>query len=349
METNLILLIRADASVASGTGHVMRMVALGQEWQERGGKVCFVAAEITPTLQRRLANEGFTLHQIDVSPGSAEDLAATCAIIHRLPNKNVHVALDGYHFNDGFELGLKRTGSCLLVMDDYGHAEHASADVVLNQNISAGPELYPNLSPHTELLVGPRFALLRKEFLRYRGLRRKTPAAARKVLVTFGGSDPENFTQSIIEAIEKLDLEVKLLIGGSNPHLPSLRQNVDNLKSRAARFDLVVNAVNIPELMLWADVAVAAAGSTILELDYMGLPTLVFAISSNQQPLLPHLKMFPLLESCGHAKDITNVDITQALERLLNHARRHPHLRSQIDGSGAMRVVDKMIQVLGFL
>jgi spore coat polysaccharide biosynthesis predicted glycosyltransferase SpsG len=49
------LLIRADASVQIGTGHIMRMIALGQEWQARGGEVVFACAEVTPAMRERLA------------------------------------------------------------------------------------------------------------------------------------------------------------------------------------------------------------------------------------------------------------------------------------------------------
>jgi hypothetical protein len=37
------LLIRADADPKSGTGHVMRMLALAQAWNRRGGEVIFAS------------------------------------------------------------------------------------------------------------------------------------------------------------------------------------------------------------------------------------------------------------------------------------------------------------------
>jgi UDP-2,4-diacetamido-2,4,6-trideoxy-beta-L-altropyranose hydrolase len=343
MESKIPLLIRADASVSIGTGHIMRMIALGQAWQAQGGEVRFLCAEITAVLEQRLASEGFQLSRISAVLGSKEDLEQTTHLITdtlQADIQNARVVLDGYHFGSDYQLGIKAAGFKLLVVDDYGHADFYHADWVLNQNISAREELYAKRSLDTKLLLGTKFAMLRKEFLKYRGWKREIPDVARKVLVTLGGADPENVTQRVIEAMAGLDLEVKVVVGGSNPHLPSLRQVVENSRSRPARIELVVNPPNMPELMMWADMAVAAGGSTVCELDYMGLPSVVFAIAENQCSNLKYLDDFPLFERCDWLKEGLPHQATNALQDLQKRVRAQAHTKSHIDGLGVVRIVD---------
>ena len=54
------LILRADASVAKGTGHVMRCLALAQAWQDEGGKCIFAMAEAAEALKQRLLRRGVT-------------------------------------------------------------------------------------------------------------------------------------------------------------------------------------------------------------------------------------------------------------------------------------------------
>ena len=133
------LFIRADASVAIGTGHVMRMIALAQAWQDRGGEVRFISAEITAPLAQRLKDETFNLSHIKARSGSEEDLKQSLRVIRgaqKSGNSTARVVLDGYHFDSAYQLGIKEAGMLLLLMDDFGHADYYHADWVLNQNIS---------------------------------------------------------------------------------------------------------------------------------------------------------------------------------------------------------------------
>ena len=320
METKKNLLIRADASVSMGTGHIMRMIALAQAWQDGGGEAVFLCAEITPSLERRLKEEGFLLEKIQVSPGIREDLEATCAAIAHYGAALIPVALDGYQFDADFQLGLKNAGCRLLVMDDYGHAAFYHADWVLNQNISAREELYTNRASYTQLLLGTKFALLRREFLKYCGWQRQIPDIARKVLVTLGGADPDNVTGKVIEALVPLDVEVKVVVGGSNPHLPELQQAVESITAQPAKIELVVNPTDMPGLMFWADLAIAAGGSTAWELAYMGVPSVFMILAQNQADVAKRLQAKGIGVCFGEARNFDKQPFTDLVASIAHNS-----------------------------
>ena len=327
------LLIRADASVSIGTGHIMRMIALGQAWQAQGREVHFLCAEITPALEQRLASEGFHLLLIDATLGSPEDLSETMRLISetlQADHQNVRVVLDGYHFGSDFQLGIKAAGFKLLVVDDYGHADFYHADWVLNQNISAREELYDKRSPDTKLLLGPKFAMLRKEFLTYKGWQREIAPVAKKILVTLGGSDPDNVTLKVIQALIDLDLHVKVVIGGSNPHLREIENFIQSQNDSKALIEVIVNATNMPELMVWADIAVAAAGSTCWELAFMGLPSLLVILAENQVGIATKLESAGFGVCLGRRADFDY----KLFQMVLGHFLKNPTERHRISIAG---------------
>ena len=343
-----ILLIRADASVSIGTGHIMRMIALAQAWQNGGGEAVFLCAEITPALEARLKEEGFLLEKIQASPGSRNDLEATCAAIARYGAASIPVALDGYQFDADFQLGLKKAGCRLLVMDDYGHASFYHADWVLNQNICASEELYARRTLHTRLLLGTKFALLRREFLKYRAWQREIPETASKVLVTLGGADPDNVTGKVIEALAPLDIEVRVVVGGSNPHLQKLQQAVASLQTQPAKIELVPNPTDMPALMAWADLAIAAGGSTAWELAFLGLPSLFVILAENQVGIATELESAGFGVCLGRGVDFDKGELQIALRRVLeNPAQRHKTSiagRNLVDGMGCHTTVCQLNQ-----
>jgi len=345
------LFIRADASVLIGTGHVMRMIALGQAWRAQGGEVHFLFAEITPALEQRLASEGFQLSRISAVLGSKEDLGQTTHLITdtlQADIQNARVVLDGYHFASDYQLGIKAAGFKLLVVDDYGHADFYHADWVLNQNISAREDLYAKRSPDTKLLLGPKFAMLRKEFLAYKGWQREIAPVAKKILVTLGGSDPDNVTLKVIQALVDLDLHAKVVIGGSNPHLREIENFIQSQKDSTAFIELLVNATNMPEVMAWADAAVAAAGSTCWELAFMGLPNLVFILADNQVEIAEGLAAQHVATSIGRPSPDALVSFSEKLGQLAaSHAERYRISQVShelVDGSGVKRVLARMVE-----
>jgi len=250
---------------------------------------------------------------------------------------------DGYHFGADYQRIIKESGVSLLFVDDNGHAGQYYADFVLNQNLHADEALYRQRQPYTRLLLGPRFALLRREFLQWRGWKRQVPKVACKVLVTLGGSDPCNATLKVIEALRTVEvsgLEAVVVVGASNPHLAALESAV---RQSPVPIRLERQVSDMGKLMAWADVAVSGSGSTCWELVFMQLPILAFVLADNQTFVAQALAQEGALINLASPERLSSRQISESLSQLLvSSERRAPaleKLRAQVDGDGVSRVV----------
>lgn len=337
------LLIRADASATMGTGHAMRCLALAEAWQDSGGDVVFAMAESGEAVRERLLAESCEVRAVSGRAGSEDDSRQLTALA--VERQAEWVVVDGYQFGAEYQDALKMAGVRVLLLDDYGHAAHYSADLILNQNVCASAEMYADREPRTRLLLGPRYCLLRREFIRRRGWERKISHTARRVLVTMGGSDPENLTQRAISALDLVsqgDVEAIVVTGGSNPRRESLRQLGARCNRPGPKVSVQAGVSDMAELMAWADVAIAAAGSTCWELCFMGLPSLLIDAAENQKGLAQELHRLGCAIHLGGARDVLPAKIAEQLGILLDGEELRRSLsqrcRQLVDGEGAARV-----------
>jgi len=334
------LLIRADASVRIGTGHVMRCLSLVQAWQDAGGHPVFAMAASTPAIVERLRRESVRVITMEVN-GLTDDAIqlATLAKSHNA----AWVVVDGYQFESDYFRELKDAGLAVMHIDDLVRPMHYAADLVLNQNLHAESSSYDDRQPATRLLLGPRYALLRREFIAISDYRREIPGVAHRVLVTMGGSDPDNATLKVIRALGEMDdihLEARVVSGGSNPHVEDLARACQRYGDR---IQLLRDVSDMPSLMCWADLAVANAGTVSWELCFLGLPGIVMDLAENQRPVAQALECRRAAQFLRNFAAASTKEIGDRIRSLLsNHAERtilSRNGRELVDGRGAARTV----------
>lgn len=335
------LVIRADANVAMGTGHVMRCLALAQAWQDAGGGCVFAMEQSTSAVESRLREQGMEVAVLRAAAGSVEDARETAGIAAEQGAR--WIVVDGYQFGSEYQSAIRAAGFKFLFLDDYVHAAPYSADLILNQNFQAKAEMYSQRDSCTQLLLGPRYAMLRREFRAWRDWRRENHGVAKKILVTMGGSDPDNATSIAMEAVRSirdLGLETTVLVGGSNPHLQSIRESI---ASEDSAVRLVVDAGNVAEWMVWADVAISGAGTTVWELCFLGLPSVLLVLADNQEPVAEFAEKMQIAWNLGRPCLGSSAIIAEKVRELLNsrdvRAMQSRNGRSLVDGRGAERVV----------
>ena len=347
------LVLRADASARIGIGHIMRCFALAQAWQLEGGQVVFLSHCEIDALRQRITGAGMEFIPIAYPYPDPRNLQNTLDILRtrsaearenqqsKIENPT-WLVLDGYHFDPAYQQAVRTVGHHLLAIDDMAHLPAYHADILLNQNLGAERLKY-NCDSDTTLLLGSRYALLRQEFLAWRGWQREIPKVARKVLVTMGGGDPDNVTQKVIEALPQVEiegLEAAVVVGGSNPHFQKLESAVKNLEVPVR---LVQNIANMSELMAWADVAVTAGGSTCWELVFMGLPALILILADNQTPIAGELERRGIAFNLGRHTLLDSRDLAHQLRSVIMSSEKRGSMsycgRQLVDGGGAMRVI----------
>jgi UDP-2,4-diacetamido-2,4,6-trideoxy-beta-L-altropyranose hydrolase len=338
-------MIRADAAPEIGTGHVMRCLALAQAWQDSGGSCTFLATDLPAALAHRLLAEGTEVQRVAAEPGSAPDATQTACLACAVSAD--WVVVDGYRFGSDFQRALRDAGHRVLAIDDYGHCEHYSADLVLNQNAHADARLYCHREPSTVLLLGTDYVLLRREFLTYRDRNRPVSVLGRKVLVTMGGADPDNITERVVRALNHLDvegLETLVVVGASNPH----RQIIESAMVQSGlRGELLINVTDMAKLMAWADAAVTAGGTSVWELALLGVPALGIGRAHQEIELLRFAASRGIVIDLGSYLDVAPCLIAERLAGLLENSKERARLaeaaRRLVDGLGAERVVRAML------
>ncbi len=230
-----------------------------------------------------------------------------------------------------------------MCIDDDGKCGQHGAQLILNQNVSATPEMYAK-STRSRCLLGPRYALLRKEFFPWRGGKRTIAARARFVLVTLGGSTPRDVAKTVLASLAQVpmqDVVVNFVIGGSTASPESIEQTAG---SPAVSF--LRNPPNMPELMATADVAISASGATCWELCFLGVPSLLIDIAPNQTPIAECLHRDGYAIHAGAANSLSVERLANQLQDLMGSQPLRRGLSdrcmSLVDGGGAVRVIAAM-------
>ncbi|BAN36701.1 hypothetical protein SCD_n02902 [Sulfuricella denitrificans skB26] len=349
---------RVDASARMGIGHLMRCLTLAEALRERGVQIRFVCREHMGNLIALLQQQAMPVTVLPApavtDATSGEDYAAWLGATQAEDAEQSIEALNGekpdwlvvdhYGLDVEWELRLRPHVGKLMVIDDLANRHH-DCDVLLDQNYSEeGERRYAGLVPAAcKLLTGPRYALLRPEYAAYRKILRARDGQVKRVLVFFGGSDPQNMTGLALDALSHAELrhlDVDVVIGANNPHRKMLEKQLrERLQTR-----IYGSRPHLADLMAQADLAIGAGGATTWERMCLGLPTVVISIAENQRPASEALEEAKLIHYAGHFSDIKTDQLTQLLKKLSRDVGKLAELSSlnqlQVDGLGALRLVE---------
>lgn len=334
------ILFIANAGPAVGGGHVMRSLSLARALEQHGAECVFLAppvvAEILDVFAPKIGREDAVSVEGPAAIGAAKGVRFDAVVFD-------HYGLDA---EDHEAIAGERPS---LVIDDLADRPLA-ADVVLDPGPARTAADYALLADGAQLLLGPRYAPVRPEFaaLRDEALARRGEPVAR-VLVALGLTDVGGVTAKVVDRLRQRNgqLAFDVVLGSGAPSLAGLTR----VAAHDRRITLHVDALDMAELMLQADVAIGAGGSTTWERCTLGLPSVVAILTDNQrapaQALAEHGAA--LVVEAGAPDFDTALD--RAAVRLLSDAACRARLTAAslelCDGLGADRAAEAFLAVIG--
>jgi UDP-2,4-diacetamido-2,4,6-trideoxy-beta-L-altropyranose hydrolase len=315
------IFLRADASFSLGSGHVMRCLTVAEALAATGADISFICRDYPGNLCDVIAQKGYRVFRLDATPpldsaqGKEEDARKTARILGEAGGGR-WLVVDSYALDASWESHQRRCADRIMVIDDLADRRH-DCDLLLDQN------LYHDMEHRYDLLVpagcrrllGPRHALLRKEFIAARRDLRKRDGVVRRILVSFGGSDPTGETEKALEALRRLDagLEIDVVFGANNPDRERLTSLCADIPSCTAHCQVS----NMAELMAAADLALGSGGATTWERCYLGLPSITVVVAENQLQLNIAAAEAGITWNLGWSSEVTSDTMAEAIAAAL--------------------------------
>jgi spore coat polysaccharide biosynthesis predicted glycosyltransferase SpsG len=336
--TRAPVIFRVDANPRVGWEHLSRCLVLASALQRRRRPAYFLSQLEPGSLGLALKRAGNDWLDADSAAGTAEDLAELIQEVRRL--RPAAVVVDAADIREAYLAELRNLGILVVSLDSLAGIPFPSR-LVINPLLAPGRESYEH-AHGTQLLLGPRYALVRPEIRRVRPVRAQEPAQPFRALVALGDDDPNNQAGELAKIllnsprVARVDVVVR-------PY----HRDLEGLLALAAqcpeRLEIVSEPAEVPGRIARCHFAVTAGNAWALELACVGVPQVVIVQSEAHWPTAQRLEEEGAATCLGWHANVSPQTVRQAAQDLLGDPLERQAMarcgRKLIDGRGPDRLV----------
>jgi spore coat polysaccharide biosynthesis protein SpsF len=188
--------------------------------------------------------------------------------------------------------------------------------------------------------IGWEWSLLGFDPVPYR--RKEARSGPPQLIVSMGGSDPEDFTRLALKAVMRVTtlLQARFVIGPGFADSGALAKEIE-----AAGFEALYNVADLAAEFARADLALISFGVTAYELAALGVPSLYLTLTQDHADSASAFCRAGMGEIVRQDPD----SIASALTKLIGDRSRRDAMsesgRATIDGKGAERIAAELAAV----
>lgn len=318
------ILIRVEGYAEIGLGHVYRALLLGYN---------LINHQIKYVLSERSDLGLIKIKQSHFSYSVISEDSQLSAIIEEF-NADILIN-DMLDTDEKYMKACRATGVRIVNFEDLGSGA-AHADAVIN-------DLYDKKNALPNHFWGSDYYCIRDEFI----FAKPSPFSEQvnEILIVFGGTDPSNLTERVIDAVDTLpikNLHITCILGMGFKKADRLRRKASQL---SIPIDIVQDVKRISEYMTQADLAISSQGRTMLELASIGVPTILMAQNEREM----HHE-FGYLENgfinLGLGEEIDAITIHQTLLWLINAPQIRRQMKSQMERKDLTSGVERVKNII---
>jgi len=321
--------ILTEAGGSRGFGHVARCSGLKEALVEAGQSVRLWIDTPTPLPAAIIAG---TVYQPFDWTTDLERLQ------EQIGSTSVVTAVDSYQASATVLAEIASRSRGCFFFDDTGRLDYPPGTVI-NAAVNAN-SLYSRRDTLNRYLLGPQYAVLRKDFWSARAYEVRT--WIRRALVVLGTGVASRTAQSIAECILESLPGTTVTVVHEAAHS---RRSV--CEGEVLRWVWNLEPGEFIDLALGSDLAVCSGGQTLAELACLGVPAISIVTAANQRT---NVEGF---ESMGFTVSIGRLEESSCLHKLESVLARYQSAKERagrskvgkrlVDGKGALRIARAIV------
>ena len=333
------VLIRVDASIEIGYGHLVRCVSIAEYFQLFSFNCIFV---------HKKSKEGNTITVKDIGGNfdykiiSSENEIENYYIIGEknlilLDVNNVPLFPKKQEYSKYINY-LKKSNFIVVSFEEFIQRK-INSDILIIPYVGAS-RLYNDVELSGKLLLGQKYFVFRNEFILSKKVSIK--AKVKNIFICMGGSDPnlltEKYLSYIVKSNENLNLNI-VFAQLDNLRIGKIRRS---LTSYNGTYVIHVNPINLASIILDCDIGVINSGLIKYETALLGLPCLCVSNNAKHEKIMQKFINQIDFIHLGVTDKISESFFINSLCRLMNDKMMRKKINlnclKSFDGNGVKRI-----------
>lgn len=311
-----------DASVETGSGHIMRIFAIAEEAMAQNID-CILLGNLggIDWLESKISTLG--IDQIE----NREDYSTA-------PSENEILVIDSYTIAHNDPFICKRNWKAIVVI-----ADRVTPEFPANLIIHPGLDGSWYKGNKNKFFFGPSYVPLRKSFQKLHC--NPSQENVNKILVFSGGTDPFGLAQEMANILREID---------SHREVVFISEKKYEIESLDKRFTVIPFGSNLETQLETTDLVITSASTSCLEMIAIKLPVGICCSIENQIELYSYLGNFDLAAQLGEREPTGMWKFDRdAIEKLIENNRFRLGLvqanQNFLDSFGSKRIIQAILSL----